>query len=208
MKGNLINMATKPQTAVFRGKAQYAKVLGEPMLNYNKDGKEWKLDLVLADKGLLAEAKKLGIGDRVKQKDDYVDGQSYMTFKQAEFKRDGTANDPIKVTDILGNPWPKDKLIGNGSDVDVKFVVIDYGPGKKSGVYIRSIRVLKLVEYNKKEFDDLPEDDEFAAEAKAAAEKRARDMEQFKQDFDLKDDAPTEGDALDDSLDDDLEEVL
>ena len=204
-------MANKPQTAVFRGKAQYAKVLGEPMLNYNKDGKEWKLDLVLADKGLLAEAKKLGIGDRVKQKDDYVDGQSYMTFKQAEFKRDGTANDPIKVTDILGNPWPKDKLIGNGSDVDVKFVVIDYGPGKKSGVYIRSIRVLKLVEYNKKEFDDLPEDDEFAAEAKAAAEKRARDMEQFKKDFELDANENTnitvetdQGDALDD----DLEEVL
>lgn len=202
-------MANKPQTAVFRGKAQYAKVLGEPMLNYNKDGKEWKLDLVLADKGLLAEAKKLGIGDRVKQKDDYVDGQSYMTFKQAEFKRDGTPNEPIKVTDILGNPWPKDKLIGNGSDVDVKFVVIDYGPGKKSGVYIRSIRVLKLVEYNKKEFDDLPEDDEFAAEAKAAAEKRARDMEQFKKDFDLKDD-PYEagGPEPEEALDDDLEEVL
>lgn len=199
-------MANKPQTAVFRGKAQYAKVLGEPMLNYNKDGKEWKLDLVLADKGLLAEAKKLGIGDRVKQKDDYVDGRSYMTFKQAEFKRDGTANEPIKVTDILGNPWPKDKLIGNGSDVDVKFVVIDYGPGKKSGVYIRSIRVLKLVEYNKKEFDDLPEDDEFAAEAKAAAEKRARDMEQFKKDFELDAD---EGNAVEaDALDDDLEEVL
>lgn len=206
MKGDLINMANKPQTAVFRGKAQYAKVLGEPMLNYNKDGKEWKMDLVLADKGTLAEAKKLGIGDRVKQKDDYVDGQSYMTFKQAEFKRDGTANDPIKVTDILGNPWPKDKLIGNGSDVDVKFVVIDYGPGKKSGVYIRSIRVLKLVEYNKKEFDDLPEDDEFAAEAKAAAEKRARDMEQFKKDFELDAD---EGNAVEaDALDDDLEEVL
>ena len=203
-------MANKPQTAVFRGKAQYAKVLGEPMLNYNKDGKEWKLDLVLADKGTLAEAKKLGIGDRIKQKDDYVDGQNYMTFKQAEFKRDGTANDPIKVTDILGNPWPKDKLIGNGSDVDVKFVVIDYGPGKKSGVYIRSIRVLKLVEYNKKEFDDLPEDDEFAAEAKAAAEKRARDMEQFKKDFELDADEgdAVEADAVVDSLDDDLEEVL
>ena len=199
-------MANKPQTAVFRGKAQYAKVLGEPMLNYNKDGKEWKLDRVRADKRTLKEAKKLGIGDRIKQKDDYVDGQNYMTFKQAEFKRDGTANDPIKVTDILDNPWPKDKLIGNGSDVDVKFVVIDYGPGKKSGVYIRSIRVLKLVEYNKKEFDDLPEDDEFAAEAKAAAEKRARDMEQFKKDFELDAD---EGDAVEaDALDDDLEEVL
>jgi len=39
---------SKPQTAVFRGKAQYAKVLGEPMLNYNKDGKEWKIDVVFA----------------------------------------------------------------------------------------------------------------------------------------------------------------
>jgi hypothetical protein len=199
---------SKPQTAVFRGKAQYAKVLGEPMLNYNKDGKEWKIDVVFADeKGIKAEAKKLGIADRVKQKDDYVDGQPYMTFKQAEFKRNGEANERVKVTDILGNPWPQDKLIGNGSDIDVKFVVVDYGPGKKHGIYIRSIRVLKLVEYNKKEFDDLPEDDEFAAEAKALAEQRAREDAEFKKDFDLVE-PEAEAPIVADDLDDDLEEVL
>jgi hypothetical protein len=198
---------SKPQTAVFRGKAQYAKVLGEPMLNYNKDGKEWKIDVVFADeKGIKAEAKKLGIADRVKQKDTYMDGQPYMTFKQAEYKRNGEANERIKITDILGNPWPQDKLIGNGSDIDVKFVVVDYGPGKKHGIYIRSIRVLKLVEYSKQEFDDIPDDDEFAAEAKALAEQRAREDAQFKKDFTVDETPSFKGTTND--LDDDVDEVL
>ena len=198
---------SKPQTAVFRGKAQYAKVLGEPMLNYNKDGKEWKIDVVFADeKGIKAEAKKLGIADRVKQKDTYMDGQPYMTFKQAEYKRNGEANERIKITDILGNPWPQDKLIGNGSDIDVKFVVVDYGPGKKHGIYIRSIRVLKLVEYSKQEFDAIPDDDEFAAEAKALAEQRAREDAQFKKDFTVDETPSFKGTAND--LDDDVDEVL
>lgn len=199
---------SKPQTAVFRGKAQYAKVLGEPMLNYNKDGKEWKIDVVFADeKGIKAEAKKLGIADRVKQKDEYADGLPYMTFKQAEYKRNGEANERVKVTDILGNPWPQDKLIGNGSDIDVKFVVVDYGVGKKHGIYIRSIRVLKLVEYNKQEFDAVSDDDEFAAEAKLLQEQRAREAAkadyQFKKDFDLVEETPEV-----DTLDDDLDEVI
>jgi hypothetical protein len=198
---------SKPQTAVFRGKAQYAKVLGEPMLNYNKDGKEWKIDVVFADeKGIKAEAKKLGIADRVKQKDTYMDGQPYMTFKQAEYKRNGEANERIKITDILGNPWPQDKLIGNGSDIDVKFVVVDYGPGKKHGIYIRSIRVLKLVEYSKQEFDAIPDDDEFAAEAKALAEQRAREDAQFKKDFTVDETPSFKGTTND--LDDDVDEVL
>lgn len=197
---------SKPQTAVFRGKAQYAKVLGDPVLNFNKDGKEWKLDVVFPDdKGIKAEAKKLGIADRVKQKDSYAEGQAYMTFKQAEFKRSGEANERVKVTDILGNPWPQTTLIGNGSDIDVKFVVVDYGPGKKHGVYIRSIRVLKLVEYNKQEFDAIPEDDEFAAEAKALQEQRQREDAQFKKDFTVEpveDTPPFEKDDLDDDTDD------
>ena len=200
---------SKPQTAVFRGKAQYAKVLGEPMLNYNKDGKEWKIDVIFADeKGIKAEAKKLGIADRVKQKDDYADGKPYMTFKQAEYKRNGEANERVKVTDILGNPWPQDKLIGNGSDIDVKFVVVDYGPGKKHGIYIRSIRVLKLVEYNKQEFDAVSDDDEFAAEAKALAEQRAREAAQFKKDFALQEEDVSEVEVVGDTLDDDVDDVI
>lgn len=155
-------MANKVQTVVLRGEAMYAKVLGDPILNFNKDGKEWKLDFKLADKNSVKELKELGIEDRVKTKENYLDGEPYLTFKQAEFRKDGvTPNYPIKVVDIKGNSWDQEKLIGNGSKVDVKFVIMDFGPGKKKGVYIRSIRVLDLVPYEKNDFPEIDENDEF-----------------------------------------------
>lgn len=191
------------RTVVLRGKASYAKILGNPVLNYSKDGKEWKMDLVLTKEGL-KEVKGYGIGDRVKQKDDYLDGEPFLTFKQSELKKDGSPNQPIKVTDIADNPWPQNKLIGNGSDVDVKFVVMDHGAGKKKGVYIRSVRVLDLVPYERKEFEALDESDPFYAKLKEAealaAANRARDNEQFARDFGLE----NEADGTPADLDDDL----
>lgn len=185
-------MANNTVTAVIRGKASFARVLGDPVLNYDKSGKEWKLDVQIT-KDTVKEIKSLGIGDRVKSKDEYLDGSPYLSFKQAEFRKDGKPNFPIKVVDIKGNDWDQSKLIGNGSDIDVKFVVMDHGTGKKKGVYIRSIRVLKLVEYGgKSEFDAIDEDDEFYLEAQAAATLEAdranREDEEFKKDFDLDDD--------------------
>lgn len=153
-------MSDKVKTVTLRGKTQYAKILGDPILNYQKDGKEWKMDFVLTGSDTVNELKKLGIADRIKSKPEYLDGAAYLTFKQREFKKDGSPNKPIRVVDKSGQPWG-DKLIGNGSDVDVQFVVIDYGPGMKKGVYIRGVRVLKLVEYDKPLFDDLDENDEF-----------------------------------------------
>lgn len=147
-------------TVTIRGKASFAKILGDPIPNYNKDGREWKMDLILT-KSTLPELKKLGISDRVKSKPEYNDGAPFLTFKQAEFKKDGKPNKPIQVVDAKNQPWDENKLIGNGSDVDVKFVIIDYGPGKKDGVYIRGVRVLNLVPYNKPVFDELDEDDPF-----------------------------------------------
>lgn len=173
------------KTVVFRGKASFAKILGDPILNYNKDGKEWKMDLELTDRASVKEAKGLGIGDRVRQKEGYLDGSPFMTFKQAELRRDGTPNQPITVVDPLGKPWNQNTLIGNGSDVDVKFVVMDHGPGKKHGVYIRGVRVLNLVPYERQEFEPISEDDEFYKEAKAAEEKAAQADKEFKKDFGL-----------------------
>jgi len=190
--------SNETKTVVLRGKTSFAKILGAPVLNFSKDGKEWKMDLVL-DKDTVKEVKALGIGDRVKTKDGYLDGQPHLSFKQAELKRDGTPNQPIDVKDIAGKPWPENKLLGNGTDVDVKFVVMDYGPGKKKGVYIRSVRVLSLVPYEKQEFEPLSEDDPFykqlaEAEAMAAAQRDAEDKA-FKKAFvpdsdDLDDDQP------------------
>jgi hypothetical protein len=155
------------KTAVMRGKASFARILGDPVLNYNKDGKEWKMDFEIT-KDSIKELKDLGIGDRVKSKDNYLDGAPFLSFKQAEFKRDGKPNEPIKVVDIIQNPWPQDTMIGNGSDIEVKFVVVDYGPGKKSGVYIRSVRVLNLVRYDRQDFETVAEDDPFYANVKEA----------------------------------------
>ena len=188
-------MSNKSEIVVFRGKTSFAKILGDPVLNYSKDGKEWKMDLVL-DKDTVKEAKKLGIGDRIKTKDAYLDGQPFMTFKQGEFRKDGKANDPIPVKDIRGANWDPSKLLGNGTDVDVKFAVVDHGTGKKQGVYIRSVRVLNLVPYERQEFEPVDEDDPFYANLAAAedivANAKGTDT----------DDVPFDTD--DDDLDDDL----
>jgi len=180
-------MANKTQKMVIRGKASYAKILGDPVLNYSKDGKEWKMDLVIDD-ATEKEFKAAGIGDRVKRKEKYLNNAPHVTFKQAEFRRSGEPNRPIKVTDILGDDWDQKKLIGNGSDVDVTFVVQDHGPGKKKGMYIRSVRILKLVEYNSEgDAPPIDETDPFFAEAAAAAERKAKEAEQFRKDFGLDD---------------------
>lgn len=172
----------------FRGKLNFAKVLGPPVGNKWGDDKNWTVDLILSPESV-KETKALGIGDRVKKKDEYLDGQPHMSFKQPELRRDGTPNKPIKVVDINGRDWDQSKLLGNGTDADIKFAVADFGKGKKKGVYIRSIRVLKLVPYERKEFADVDEDDEFFNEAQAAAaldaDRRQREDAQFKKDFDL-----------------------
>lgn len=160
-------MANTTETVTIRGKLSFAKLLGDPVLNYSKDGKEWKTDFYDFP---VKEIKALGIGDRVKEKDTYLDGKPYMSFKHPEYRKDGeTRNDPIKITDILGKPWDDNKLLGNGTVADLKFRVVDFGKGKKKGVYLQSVRVLDLVSYEKQTFDPIDETDEFFAAAQAAA---------------------------------------
>ena len=158
-------------TVTFRGKLSYAKILGDPVLSYDKASKEWVFDLAI-DQNTVKEAKKLGIGDRVKTKEDYLDGRPYLTFKQRELKKDGSPNFPIKVEDIRGKAWDQSKLLGNETDADVKFVIID-NPGMKKGVYVRSVRILNLVPYEKSEFTPIDEDDPFYKNLAAAEEMAA-----------------------------------
>lgn len=191
-------MANKNVTVVMRGKLMYAKVLGDPILNYSKDGKEWKFDLIPVDaKSAKAELKGYGIAERLRIKDGYANNQPYMSFKQKEYKANGDANAPIEVVDILGKPWPQDKLLGNDTVADVKFAVVDYGPGKKHGVYPRKIRILDHVPYEGGGFEPVSEDDEYfakAAEAALQAEKTGNIAPDFHKDFGL------EEDELDDEL--------
>lgn len=156
-------MSNKTVEMVIRGKAHYAKILGKPVPNYSKDGFEWKMDLEIDDP-TVKELRSAGIGDRVKQKEGYLDGGPYLTLKQRAHNNDGEPNKPPRVVDKTGKPWSDDDLIGNESTVDTKIAIVDYGVGKKKGVYIRGVRVLDHVPYKGKLFDDLSEDDEFFAE--------------------------------------------
>ena len=192
-------MANESTTVVIRGKVNYFRMLPDQLHpNYNKDGKEWTTDFYGFP---VKEFKTLGIGDRVKQRDEYLDGESFTTFKQKELRADGTPNKPITVTDILGKPWDPEREIGNGSTVDAKFAVVDYGKGKKKGVYLRSIRVLDLVEFTRgAAFEPLDESDEFyqaAQEALLTASTGAKEKTILEE----LDDTPFE---VDDDLDDEL----
>lgn len=167
-------------TVVIRGETSFAKILPSQLtLNYNKDGKEWKLDLVL-DEAVEKDLKKMGLADRIKYKDSYVDGRPFITLKQPELRRDGQENDPIKIVDAKNQAWNETAELGNGSIVDVKLNIKDYGKGKKKGVYIRAIRVVKHVEYKRDDFAPLAEDDPLYAEAMATPD--------FEKDFGLADD--------------------
>ena len=159
------------QTVVLRGKTSFAKVLPDDLgLNYDKSAKEWKLDLEI-DETTAKTMKQYGIADRVKRKDEYLDGAPYLSFKISEFNKRGEPNRPLEITDILGNAWGDEK-IGNKSVVDLKFVVMDFGKGMKKGVYPRSMRVLEHVPFKIKAFNDLDESDPYYQAALEAAEKK------------------------------------
>lgn len=146
----------KRESFVVNGPVYWAKVLGDPVDNYSKDGKEWTLDITVDD-----ETKKifkdLGIEDRVKNKGD--ERGDFVQFRQREKRMDGTLNRPISVVDENGDPWPQDKLIGNGTIVDLRFDFQDYGKGKFPGIYPKAIRVRELNEYAPQYFEPLKDEE-------------------------------------------------
>lgn len=196
----------KNPTITWRGTAHYSKILGDPILNYAKDGKEWKMVLEITDKGTLVEAKKLGIDKKIKNKTDFLDGSPHISFTQRLNNRDGSENDPIDVVDAAGNPWDQSKLIGNGSKVDVRFVIVDYGKSMPKGVYIRGVRVLELVPFEGNDFAPLDEEDEFFKAAKAAEEQAEKDRELLAMSPRPDEDTspPFDTTSEDDELDDDI----
>jgi hypothetical protein len=180
-------MNTDNITIVIRGETSFARILPSQLSpNYNKDGLEWKLDLVI-DEAVEKDLKKMGLADRVKYKDGYVDGRPFITLKQPETRRDGQANDPIRIVNAKNEAWDDTAELGNGSVVDVKLNIKDYGKGKKKGVYIRAIRVVKHVEYKRDDFAPITPDDPLYSEAMATPD--------FEKDFGL---------SVDDDLNDEI----
>lgn len=148
----------------FTGEIYWAKVLGDPVPNYNRDGNEWAFDFVpdaeslkrMLDAGL--EEKVKGRGYNVGRKGQYSEREPFVRFVQKEFRADGKRNDPITVVDVRNKVWDVDVKIGNESVVEVKANVADYGKGKPMGLYPQAIRVLDHKPFVREEFAPLPED--------------------------------------------------
>lgn len=180
--------AVNKATVFISGKLHWAKVLGAPVMNYNKDGREWTFELEPNEAGLQTLIKQ-GLTDRIKgngynigTKGQHKERTPFIPLKKSELNKDGNPNPPIRIYDADDTEWDTTKLIGNASGGDVKLDIRDYGPGKKKGVYPVAIRVTDLIEYQSSEFGGM--------DADAGKPAKAKKADDFNKDFGLDDDMP------------------
>jgi len=131
--------------AMIQGKAQWCKILGEPVNGYKsklEKNKEWTFDLAIDENGQ-AQLREQGFGERLKDKGDMVT----FKFKRKAYKADGTPSKPIKVVDAQGNDWPADKLIGNDSVLNVKYNVRAWNDGEGVSADVLAVQVWEYVPY-------------------------------------------------------------
>lgn len=137
--------------AMIQGPIAWAKVLGKPQPGYTKSQLEWSFD-VGVDKATAKKLKELEVADYIKPATNdkgktHVLGTDYIKFSRREIKVDGTKAKPIRVVDANGKDWPEDKMIGNGSIVNVKFAVNE----KKTGGMKPSVIAIQVWEYKEYE---------------------------------------------------------
>jgi hypothetical protein len=149
-------MRNKEGFHYMRGEAWFAKVLGDPVWNYERNGKEWTLEMKPDEDGL-ALLEELEVADRINKGPD----KDRILFRQREFQANGKKNRPITVTDAEDHLWPQDVLIGNKSIIDFKFKYVDNGKGRKASLFPQGIRVLEHIPYVRQEFAPLNEEDKF-----------------------------------------------
>lgn len=146
-------MAVKRTTVFGTGKIYWPKIVGDRALhdNYDGDARQWAFELAPDDTSFLKEHKLL---DRLKDKEDAKnpDKGEFLYLRKPEFDRDGNKNEPIRIYNEDNEPWPENVLIGNGTSVDYKLSIVDYGKGKKSGIYTAALRITDLVPYESNEF--------------------------------------------------------
>ncbi len=126
-------------THIISGKAYWASVIS-PNTTYEP---VWQVDVCLDD-----DSKNLveSLGLNVQNKDD--DRGDFIKIKRKVNKRDGSQRTAPVVKDSENNNWD-DRLIGNGSMVNVKFSTYDWEYNKKKGVAtdLIAIQVVDLVPY-------------------------------------------------------------
>jgi hypothetical protein len=103
----------------------------------------WQVDVCLDEDGKnLVESLGLDVKNKGDEKGDFI------KVKRKVDKRDGTKQTAPIVKDSNNNDWD-DRLIGNGSLVNVKFSTFDYNYNNKKGVaaFLLAVQVVDLVPY-------------------------------------------------------------
>lgn len=136
---------------LIQGKAKWAKIIGEPSWGYENKFKEWSID-VYVDAETVSKLKAEGLDKKLKDKG----AGTYITFKRKELKQDGSANQPIRIVDHRGQLWDH-RRIGNGSTVNVNFIINEFGKGEKAA-NILSLQVWDYVPYEGGEFPTREDD--------------------------------------------------
>lgn len=175
----LENMPRKRDTVYMHGKVYWAKVFGAPRPNYDGDAREWTLEFE-PDAESTAILEEHGLSDRLKDGSAKKGGEGrgkFIYLRRDEFDYEQKPNEHIRVVDAANQPWNDKVLLGNGTEVDIKVNIVDYGRGKKKGIYPQAIRVLELVPYVSKEFDALDENDPRVKKARAANPAATPDFE-------------------------------
>jgi hypothetical protein len=180
---------TDSVTVYAKGRLFWPKIVGEKALhqNYERTGREWSYEFEPEDTSFLKEERLL---DRLKDKEDSKnpDKGPYLNLRKPEFSRDGEKNECIRIYNENDEAWG-DTLIGNGTTADVKLRIVDYGKGKKKGIYTTAIRITGLVPYSSNEFAGMDGGDTpkkpSKATGKSGAAKSAADIMD-----DLDDDIP------------------
>lgn len=154
-----------------KGKALWAKVFDAT--SFEDEGeKSWSVSLLLDPQdpeavaflekideifkgyhGTKCRVAKYGMPYRMEK--TVIDGQEVETGNvEVRFKRNerarktGTVYEAPVIVDAKKNPWPKDKLIGNGSSIRVAFGHYDWDiSGKGITLRLEMVQVLDLVEY-------------------------------------------------------------
>jgi|TARA_R100000149_G_scaffold38234_1_gene14728 hypothetical protein len=140
--------------SIIQGTAYWASVT-QPNTTYEPT---WTIDVG----NLSAKAKKIlkadGLGDQIKNKGD--EKGDFISIKQKVNKRDGSTFEPPKVVDGMKRPFTS--LIGNGSEVAVKYSAREWEYNGKSGVKadLKAVQVINHIPYGDTEDFDIVGDDD------------------------------------------------
>lgn len=141
------------------GIASWAKVFDPAIDQYNPEG-IWSIDLKVTDEEK-ERLEKLGL--KGKQSDP-----STFVFKRHIKKKDGSPIQRPTVVDANKSVWDSNKLIGNGSTVNVAFSTYEHQASSVHGLgkTLKAVQVVKHVPYEgggdgTNEFEALDTEDDF-----------------------------------------------